>query len=893
MSWTTTINGVSYTAPDVGENFWGTQVKNWMQAVGGTGSGQGGMLKKDGGLFQLLSEVNFGTSFGIKSLTYTSGSANAGAAAGAGQIRLKRADTVQWRNNADSANLTLGVSTSNWIQWQSVDLADISSAQTFTNKTISGASNTLTNISLGSLVAPSAGTIYSDGASILSEARLSLSRMAVGTQYYVLMGNGASSPSYQLITNNSVDAAAAIARNKLASGSASHVVINDGSGVMSSEARLSLARTADGTANYVLIAAGLGSSPAYGLITNSSIDAAAAIARTKIAAGSANHVLINDGAGNLSSEAQLSVSRGGTGLSAVGTSNQVLGVNNAGNAYEFKTESVGTSGTDFAISHSAGSIVYNLPDASSVNRGALTSTDWSTFNSKIGGSGTNGQVALFSGTSTITSSSSIAYSTSANSNTLSLLSGIKIGMNTTLAASAGSGAIRYNSGVLEYSDGATWNTLGVSGAGILTLNSLNATAQTMVVGTSGTDFAISSASSTHTFNLPDAGASARGVVTTGTQTFAGAKTFSDAVTGTKIAKFTTDTMAASATEYGIVTTTTQTFAGVKTFSSAPIVTGLNIAATSFVLNSAATNSGSDWTATIQTPATGMTASPTHTLPAISGTLTSFDATNRNGIGLVPVGAIIPFFPGSFGGSGNTTYTNRVGAGNTVAQVNTLLNSVGWYVCDGTALNDAASPIFNGAGRFLPDLTDSRFIQGSTTAGAIGGANTYTPTGTNSAPTFTGNAVASGNNSVNTTTRTTSVALGAITQPTFTVDSHTHSGSSLAVEADGSNAGNQILLRAVSASFTATNQQVTTSAGSSSSARSNGIGVQGSTGTASANTTTRTTDVAIGALTQPTFTVDNHTHTTTATGSVSDPAFTGTATDQRPKYLNVYYIMRVK
>lgn len=526
MSWTTTINGVSYTAPDVGENFWGTQVKNWMQAVGGTGSGQGGMLKKDGGLFQLLAEVNFGTAFGIKALTYTSGSANSGSAAGAGQIRLKRADLVEWRNNADSGNLTLGVSTSNWLQWQSVDLADISSSQTFTNKSISGLTNTISNIAISSIVAPAAGVLYSDGASILSETRLSLSRMAAGTQYYVLTGNGASSPSYALITNNSVDAAAAIARTKIASGTASHVLINDGSGVMSSEARLSLSRTADGTNNYVLIAAGAGVSPAYGLITNSNLDAAAAIARTKIAAGSANHVVINDGSGNLSSEAQLSVSRGGTGLSAVGTSNQILGVNNAGNANEYKTLSVGTSGTDFAIAHSAGSVVFNLPDSSTANRGALTSTDWTTFNNKIGGSGTNGQVALFSGTSTVTSNSAIQYSTSANSNTLSLLSGIKIGTNTMVAVTAGAGAIRYNAGTLEFSDGAAWNTLGVVGAGIVSLNSLTATTQTFAVGTAGTDFAISSASSTHTFNLPDAGASARGVVTTGSQTFAGTKTFS-------------------------------------------------------------------------------------------------------------------------------------------------------------------------------------------------------------------------------------------------------------------------------------------------------------------------------------------------------------------------------
>ena len=72
----------------------------------------------------------------------------------------------------------------------------------------------------------------------------------------------------------------------------------------------------------------------------------------------------------------------------------------------------GTSGTDFNISSVTATHTFNLPTASATNRGALSSADWTTFNSKVGGSGSDGRVAFWNGASTLSSNANLYWDNS-------------------------------------------------------------------------------------------------------------------------------------------------------------------------------------------------------------------------------------------------------------------------------------------------------------------------------------------------------------------------------------------------------------------------------------------------------------------------------------------------
>jgi hypothetical protein len=111
MSLLVTFNGANYTLPTTGEVGWGSNLDSYLVAIAA------GCLQKTGGSFTLSAETDFGASFGLKSLYYKSRSSNI---ASTGILRLGVADSIDWRNNANSADLSLAINGSDQLTYNGV-----------------------------------------------------------------------------------------------------------------------------------------------------------------------------------------------------------------------------------------------------------------------------------------------------------------------------------------------------------------------------------------------------------------------------------------------------------------------------------------------------------------------------------------------------------------------------------------------------------------------------------------------------------------------------------------------------------------------------------------------------------------------------------------------------
>lgn len=103
MSTPVVYNGVTYNVPAFGDTGYAQGAGNLSAYLIALATGS---LNRSGGSFILTNDVNFGSNFGLLADYFTSITTNP---ATAGRFRLAKTDTIDWRNNANSANLALGI----------------------------------------------------------------------------------------------------------------------------------------------------------------------------------------------------------------------------------------------------------------------------------------------------------------------------------------------------------------------------------------------------------------------------------------------------------------------------------------------------------------------------------------------------------------------------------------------------------------------------------------------------------------------------------------------------------------------------------------------------------------------------------------------------------------
>lgn len=228
------VNGTEYAYPETGDTAWGPDATDWAVAV------TTGMLQKAGGLFILLDEVDFGSNFGLKSVYFTTRSANPAAA---GVLRLANTDAISFRNFANSADLSLTVNASNQLLFNGAAIGNITTVTDTATIDL-----TLTGTALSADIVPLSitnGLISASAAIAYSKLNLTGSIVEAdivpGTITNTSISASAAIAYTKLnltgaIVNADVAVAAAIALTKLATVTADRALVSSAGGVISPSA---------------------------------------------------------------------------------------------------------------------------------------------------------------------------------------------------------------------------------------------------------------------------------------------------------------------------------------------------------------------------------------------------------------------------------------------------------------------------------------------------------------------------------------------------------------------------------------------------------------------------------------------------------------------------------
>jgi len=140
MSQSQTFNNTVYQIPVQGDTKWAPPLTRYLAALGTYA------ISPAGGTYTLTADLNLGPTFGLLTAYYKSASSNIAAT---GIVRLAQADTVSWRNVANSADLALAVNGSNQLTFNGSTLNTLAIPVTVPNGGTGLTSTTINGVLIG------------------------------------------------------------------------------------------------------------------------------------------------------------------------------------------------------------------------------------------------------------------------------------------------------------------------------------------------------------------------------------------------------------------------------------------------------------------------------------------------------------------------------------------------------------------------------------------------------------------------------------------------------------------------------------------------------------------------------------------------------------------------